>query len=115
MVQKRKYWVKKWRNMDRVELMIWSHLRLDRIEQHLGLDYQLPNLQKIADKLEQEATDKELYPNQSQESVFKQLFQKIRIPFYICSRHFINFLFRAQQRKCQDKSSNESKKITSKS
>ena len=107
------YSVIKWRGMDRVELRIWAHLRLDKIEKELGLDNKMPNLEEIANKLESEATEKEAYTVDSESSILPQFITKGFIVAYTSFRHLLNRIFCPNQSKCQNKSADKCKDKTS--
>jgi hypothetical protein len=99
--------VTKWRGMDRHQLWIWAHLRLDRIEEKLGLDNKTPNLEEITQKLDDEATEKKTYPTETEASIFHQLFSKCWVKSNIGFRHFLNRIFCPNQGKRQNKSADK--------
>ena len=104
--------VAKWRGMDRVELLLWAHLRLDRIENELGLNNRMPNLEEIAYKLKSEATEIETDTYQSILSVLKEYFTKFCITSHSSFRHLFNRFLAPNQCDCQNQTPNECKNKT---
>ena len=43
--------VVKWRGIDHYEMVLWAYLRLDRVEEILGIECLAPDLTDISDKL----------------------------------------------------------------
>lgn len=101
------YNIYKWRGMDTKEAIIWAYLRLDHIERALNLPYLEPDLKEIANKLQEEATDKEEYAPQGSVSFFPEFITKGWIIIPVCFRHFINCILRSKQRKCQNQATNK--------
>jgi len=94
---RKSYSVIKWRGMNQIELWIWAHLRLDRIEKILGLNYKTPDLEEIAQKLQDEATEKEYYTPDTYSSIFPQFITKGLIKLNSGFRYCINCILRPNE------------------
>ena len=106
------YEVVKWRNMSAREMWLWAHLRLDKIEEKLGLDNRMPDLQEITDKLEEEATTKEYYTHKAPFSISLQCISHGwgRVRTRLC--YLVNRLLCLNQPRPQNKRPNKSKSET---
>ncbi len=111
-VEKKMYIINKWRGMDAKEIPIWAHLRLDRIERVLNLPYLEPDLQEIANKLQEEATDKEEYTPQGSISFFPEFITKGWVTITDYFNHFINRILRSNHRKSQNQTTDKGKNKT---
>ena len=98
----------KWRGLDTKEAIIWAHLRIDRIEKIINLPYLEPDLKDIANKLQEEATDKENYAPQGSISFFPEFITKWWVKIPVCFTHFVNYILRFKQRKCQNQATDKS-------
>lgn len=106
------YIVSKWRGVDSKEAIIWAHLRLDRIEEALNLPYLKPDLQDIANKLQEEATDKKEYSPQGSVSFFPEFITKGFVKTAVCVSHIINCILRPKQSKSQNQAADKGKNET---
>lgn len=105
--------VHEWQGLNPHEAIIWAHLRLDRLERHIGLTSELPDLKDIIDKLHNEATSKEAYPPQPKPSVLYKFFTKPRIlSWYPSLRYFINRILRLDKGYSQNNTANKGKEKT---
>jgi hypothetical protein len=104
---KKAYAIYKWRSLDSKEVIIGAHLRLDRVEKVSGFPYLEPDLKDIANKLQEEATDKKEYTPQGSVSFFPEFITKGWVKANDYFNHFINCIFRSKQRKGQNQTTNK--------
>lgn len=82
------------------------------IERILNLVYEPPDLEEIAKKLQEEATDKKKYAPQGSISFFPEFIMEGWIRTANRLNHFINCILRSKQRKSQNQTTDEGKNKT---
>ncbi len=87
MSERPNYSVKRWRGLDPYEAMVWANMPIDRIETLIGIESELPNPREIAQKLQEEATEKEAYSPDAIPSILPQTLAQFWVKATFGFRH----------------------------
>jgi len=95
--------------LDPYEAMVWANMPIDRIETLIGIESELPNPREIAQKLQEEATEKEAYSPDAIPSILPQTLAQFWVKATFGFRHLLYCVLRSNKSKSKDEASNKSK------